>query len=249
MLLFAFMLWKIERKKMWKVGDGKYALLYIGFYSILRAGLDFLRIEKTYFMSTPLGFNQVLLSVTGVVALMFLLRKLKMNKKLLHALFVVLAMFTISSCVPQRASSVDHQPTHTIASVKDHQKVEMLIQRQSDATPLKVRVEVVRSQQSHQVGLSQRAEIGSDGMLFLFPQHGKHQFWMKDMKFDLDMIWILDGEVKAITTNVRHPSVGSNSPAHLQLYEPPQPVNQVLEVPAGVAEKWQLRAGDKIVFP
>ena len=48
------------------------------------------------------------------------------------------------------------------------------------------------------LGLSGRPNIGSDGLLFILPA-GKHRFWMKDMQFNLDMVWIDQNQVVGIS--------------------------------------------------
>lgn len=248
MLLCAFILWVIEHKKIWKVGEGKFALFYLTWYCIFRAGLEFLRVEKTYFMNTTLGLNQLLLTITGLTALLTLLWKLKVSKKVLAVPVIIMTTFVMSACQPSASMSTGQQLTQTIKKLEDHQKIEMTVLRQAHSSPLNIQVEVVNSPRSHEQGLSNRSEIGSDGMLFIFPKKGMHKFWMKDMKFDLDMIWLLDGEVKGITTHVKHPEPERNTQSQLEIHAPPQEINQVLEVPAGVAEEWKLQVGDQLSF-
>jgi uncharacterized membrane protein (UPF0127 family) len=97
-------------------------------------------------------------------------------------------------------------------------------------------VEISTTPAEMQQGLSDRISMADDqGMLFDFGQEASGTaFWMKDMKFDLDFIWIAGGKVIGITSGVAHPN-SSNSP--LPYYYPPQPVNQVAEVNAGWAKK------------
>lgn len=72
---------------------------------------------------------------------------------------------------------------------------------------------------------------------------GKPAFWMKDMKFDLDLIWIREGKIIGITPNVPHP----NSPSDkLPTYSPPSEINMVLEVNAGWSEKYRVEVGDEV---
>ena len=54
-----------------------------------------------------------------------------------------------------------------------------------------VGVEVVSKEDDMARGLMYRTSLGPDkGMLFVFPDSEIYQFWMKDMHFSLDMIWI-----------------------------------------------------------
>lgn len=107
----------------------------------------------------------------------------------------------------------------------------------------KITVEVVLAPASIQQGLSGRSEIGADGMLFMLPQRQQASFWMKDMQFDLDMIWIDAGKIVDITSNVPAPETTADS---LPIYQPNQPVEMVLEVPAGDAGRHNWQVGDVV---
>ncbi|NCN87678.1 MAG: DUF192 domain-containing protein [Candidatus Pacebacteria bacterium] len=103
-------------------------------------------------------------------------------------------------------------------------------------------VEVVRDTFLQSKGLSGREEIGSDGMLFVFPSERIPTFWMKEMSFDLDMIWIKDGRVFEITRDVPKPA---NYDDQLELYSPSQPIDQILEVYAGDSLRLGIEVGDE----
>jgi len=77
-------------------------------------------------------------------------------------------------------------------------------------------------------GLSDRRSIGEkEGMLFVFPKPDFYGFWMKDMRFSIDIIG-LDAKKRAIwlqeyITPWSYPEV----------FTPPRPVRYVLEVKSG----------------
>lgn len=51
--------------------------------------------------------------------------------------------------------------------------------------------EIVDTTRSRELGLSWRRGMKDNhGMLFIFPFPGKYGFWMKDMRFPIDMVWI-----------------------------------------------------------
>ena len=54
-------------------------------------------------------------------------------------------------------------------------------------------------------GLSVKDELKeNEAMLFIFEESAKHSFWMKDMKFPIDIIWLdSDGEVVHIEQNLQ----------------------------------------------
>lgn len=71
---FGIGLWWLwyTKSKLLRFGSGNIALVYLLFYSLTRFFLEFIRIEKTLFLQTPLGFNQVVLLVVAFVALRYL---------------------------------------------------------------------------------------------------------------------------------------------------------------------------------
>ena len=96
-------------------------------------------------------------------------------------------------------------------------------------------------------GLSYRTSLASDtGMLFVFSSPGVQNFWMKDMHFPLDMIWIgADGTVAGYAQDVPAPAPGT-ALWNLPVYSSPGGVNEVLEVNAGTVAKYGIKVGDKV---
>lgn len=107
-----------------------------------------------------------------------------------------------------------------------------------------VQVEVVRTPEARARGLSGRPSLARGrGMLFLFDHADRHAFWMPDMHFDIDIVWIRDGRIVDITHRVPHEVEGP-----LPLYRPREPAKVVLEVAAGTAEELGWEIGDPVVF-
>ncbi len=102
-----------------------------------------------------------------------------------------------------------------------------------------VKAEAVRTPERLTLGLSYRRELPEGrGMLFFMPQREVQIFCMRGMNFPLDFIWISGGRVAGITRNV---------PASFPGEVPsPAPVNYVLEVPSGFAEKYGVKVGDPV---
>lgn len=108
-------------------------------------------------------------------------------------------------------------------------------------------VEVVDTPETITRGLSGRTEISADGMLFVFDQRRVPGFWMKEMQFDLDLVWIDGQKIIGITKNVPAPSPNT-SESQLQLYYPPGLVDKVLEIPAGQADLLGLSENDLVIL-
>jgi hypothetical protein len=111
---------------------------------------------------------------------------------------------------------------------------------------LTLQVEVVADAASITRGLSGRTELGSDGMLFVFSFPGKYPFWMKEMSFPIDIVWIYQKEVIGIAESVPFPSPGTDS-NQLPRYSPPDLVDMVLELPAGFSRAQGIEVGSRVV--
>ena len=91
-------------------------------------------------------------------------------------------------------------------------------------------------------GLSFREKLGEqEGMLFVFPRATIREFWIKDMRFPLDVIWINEDTVVGISPDVPIPS-GSVIPR----MNSGVPSQYVLEVHAGFASRYNIQAGDRL---
>lgn len=105
--------------------------------------------------------------------------------------------------------------------------------------------DMVKSEKDRERGLSGRDSLGvNEGMLFNFSQNEQVVFWMKGMKFPIDIVWIKDGVVLGYIERV-DPQVGV-SEEKLEKYISPEPVNQVLELSAGRAKQMHLFVGARV---
>jgi uncharacterized membrane protein (UPF0127 family) len=79
------------------------------------------------------------------------------------------------------------------------------------------------------------------GMLFVFEATQQVAFWMRNTPLPLDMVFIgQDG----IVSDIRY-----GEPMSETIVEPPVPVRFVLELKAGIAEKADIKRGDRIRHP
>jgi uncharacterized membrane protein (UPF0127 family) len=97
-------------------------------------------------------------------------------------------------------------------------------------------------------GLSERESLAEDsGMLFVFDRKDTFPFWMKNMRFPIDIIWLDDGSVVHIAKNAQPPQEGTPD-SSLTIYRSDSPANYVLELPAGKADEYKIEEGDKLTF-
>ena len=110
----------------------------------------------------------------------------------------------------------------------------------------RIDVLVADTPQERAAGLSGYAGLPDDaGMLFVFAEPTQPSFWMKGMRFSLDIIWIRDSAVAQIDAAVPPPA--SDTPdAELPRYQPDEPITHVLELPAGAAARYGITVGDRI---
>jgi uncharacterized membrane protein (UPF0127 family) len=106
-----------------------------------------------------------------------------------------------------------------------------------------VLADIAGDAESRQRGLSGRESLDEgEGMLFLLANDSP-SFWMKGMRFAIDIVWIRDGRVVDVTADVPPPR-GSNAP--LPTYSPDRPADRALEVSAGWAADHGIRRGDVV---
>jgi len=104
-------------------------------------------------------------------------------------------------------------------------------------------VEIARKTRDLKRGLSNQDILAEDqGMLFAFPKKDYWVFWMKEMKFPIDIIWISDDKIVYLEKNVPILSSGKRA----IFYSPPKPANYVLEVSAGLCDKYGWQVGDTV---
>ena len=108
---------------------------------------------------------------------------------------------------------------------------------------IQLHVSVVDTEATRQLGLGGRAGLAPDeGMLFVFPVDGVYGFWMKDMRFSIDIVWFsADKQVIYIARSV-------SPDTYPQSFGPNSPSRYVLELPAGWAAAHNLAIGDVAQF-
>lgn len=87
-------------------------------------------------------------------------------------------------------------------------------------------------------GLSARGGLAKDtGMLFVFTNDDTYGFWMKDMRFPIDIIW-LDASYTIVDMEER-----VEPATYPTVFYPSAPARYVLEVPAGFVQEHGLSIG------
>ncbi len=85
----------------------------------------------------------------------------------------------------------------------------------------------------------------NEGMIFLFPVADRYNFWMPDMHFGLDIIWI-DSHKKVISISKNVPPLLDTSKP--VFYKPKSPAMYVLEVNEGWSDRHSIHEGQDVMF-
>lgn len=105
---------------------------------------------------------------------------------------------------------------------------------------------IAKTEKERQTGLSKYKSLPQDeAMVFIFDKSGNYSFWMKDMKFPIDIIFTNEGKIVTIYNNIPNPK---NSSENLPIYSPTQSTNKVLEINAGLSKKYNFKVGEKVEF-
>lgn len=100
-------------------------------------------------------------------------------------------------------------------------------------------LEVANSNIEREKGLGGRDNLCEGcGMLFVFEKPGRYAFWMKDMRFSLDIIWLSGDEVVFVAHDVSSNFSG--------VIESSVFADRVIEVNAGVANN--IKEGERVKF-
>jgi uncharacterized protein len=158
---------------------------------------------------------------------------------LIGTVAVVSAVLHFSNFVPSNIFSIMPKMLHTEAQ-DQYMKATIAVKNTTIAADLAV----TPDEQSK--GLSGRENLSENqGMLFVMKTPGKYGFWMKEMKFPLDIFWLdRAGNVVYIKENLQPCLSTLNCPT----YTPDMDSNNVLETVAGFAHKYGLAKGTHFSF-
>ncbi|MEG4331424.1 MULTISPECIES: DUF192 domain-containing protein [unclassified Microcoleus] len=105
-----------------------------------------------------------------------------------------------------------------------------------------IELEVAKTPEQQAMGLMYRTSLPDDrGMLFEFKPARRVNFWMKNCKISLDMIFVRDGVVEAIEVSAP-PCTADPCPT----YGPNTAVDRVIELRGGRAAELGVKKGDRI---
>ncbi|MDR1942313.1 MAG: DUF192 domain-containing protein [Endomicrobium sp.] len=121
------------------------------------------------------------------------------------------------------------------AAIKDGSVITIALDGQ------RFQLEAANSDKSRVRGLSGREKMPHDGMIFFFDQPQKLVFWMKDMNFPIDIIWVKDDKVIGFEQNA--PAQPDTADYLLRKYFSPAESDVVIELNSGDVKKFNIKEG------
>ena len=160
------------------------------------------------------------------------------------AVLIASVMFFVPG--PQTLNAMSAEPnnstiTQTANPTEGYQKVNVTI---NGFTAL---ADVAATQEQKTKGLDVRSSMAENqAMLFPFPDENNYGFWMKGMKFPIDIIWI-NADKKVV--HIEHslpPCTGSDLTC--PIHSPSEKAKYVLETTAGFSDRHQVIEGTPVLF-
>ena len=158
--------------------------------------------------------------------LVSMMARLPLRMRLMVSLLAALGLFaSLGASPPARAASIQPLEIVTKSGVQVFS------------------VEMATTEEEKTTGLMYRKELADGkGMLFDFSPEQQVSMWMKNTYVSLDMIFIrADGRILRIAENTE--------PLSTKIISSQGLAKAVLEVPAGTAQKYGIRPGDRVGHP
>lgn len=168
-------------------------------------------------------------------------------------LFSVILLFGIIG-VFYYVSKIDLSDVMNLGSSKENYnkvlKIKLNQSNNSEDLGIIFKVDLADNPVKRELGLSYRKSMCDNcGMFFSFPKEDFYAFWMKDMNFDLDIIFInSEFEIVNIFSEVKKDGYIKSNPASSEKIKNTEAAIYVLELNSKKAEEKNLKVGDKIVL-
>ncbi|MEM7651232.1 MAG: DUF192 domain-containing protein [Pseudomonadota bacterium] len=179
----------------------------------------------------------------------------KTLKLLIATIVLIFAVFAAFTLMPKTDATAENtQPEVQTEALKQVLEIptpaqtapvifpkDTLVIEKQNGESISFNVELALNPRHQAQGLMFRTEMAEDaGMLFVFPSLSQLRFWMKNTLIPLDMMFLdEDGTINHIHANA--------TPKDLTPVGPDGFSKAVLEINGGVAEKFGISVGDKVI--
>ncbi|MBC8766994.1 DUF192 domain-containing protein [Arenibacter sp. BSSL-BM3] len=159
-----------------------------------------------------------------------------MRNNKIYLILVVIFIIQLS-CKEENKKVIETAPV----TFKKEGKLRIL-KKESDSLVINLDIEIADTDYERETGLMYRSSMEpNQGMLFVFDDVSMHYFYMKNTEFPLDLIFV-DDQMKIASFQKNAQPLNENS------LSSKVPVKYVLEVNAGMSDKWSLELGDSISY-
>ena len=109
---------------------------------------------------------------------------------------------------------------------------------------LSIKLEIADDSYKKAKGLMYRSRLQRDkGMLFIFAAERRYSFWMLNMQFGIDILW-LDRNMRIV--DITKGAMPAKSIFNSRNYSPSKPAMYVIETCCGFADESGIKPGNKI---
>lgn len=168
-------------------------------------------------------------------------------KLILNLFFLV--FFTISF-IPFLISADcenNYQRNDILDIINEMKDDEKYLDAQVKIGEINLRADVAVTELQKQKGLSIKESLEeNEAMLFVFQIPYKQSFWMKDMKFPIDIIWVDENDKIVHIESSLQPC--STWTLFCTSYHPPHEALYVLETVSGFTNNHDIKEGDEVYF-
>lgn len=106
-------------------------------------------------------------------------------------------------------------------------------------------VVVAKTAREQEVGLAKYQSLSQEqGMYFPFNHPDYYTFWMKNMHFPIDILFLKQDKIIDIFSDVPVPQTGKDLP----IYKPSSPADAALEIHAGLSKQYGFKIGDTVII-
>lgn len=160
------------------------------------------------------------------------------TKSFFFALLFTLGALTIGCNDSSEREAVETEP------VVFKKEGELQLLKPDGKSIKKIDIEIADDSYSRQTGLMYRERgsmLDSQGMLFIYPDEAPRSFYMKNTYIPLDILFFSSDSIAVSFQENTIPEDESSLPSG-------EPAQYILEINAGLVEKWGVETGDKIEF-
>lgn len=157
-----------------------------------------------------------------------------MKNKLFYLLIIIIAVGSLGLIISGRINDTSN------GKAPHSEPKAMLIGSRENSK--QILVEFAETEQERERGLSDRESISDNfGLLFRFEEPGFYLFWMKDMNFPIDIVW-LDSDYKIVDiTEELDPKTYPNTVTSKEKAQ------FILELKAGFVKENTIKEGDFLI--